>query len=121
MTKDHGTLDGEPVRKRAKFLSRAAVGLVLLTVLTISLLLYRDLNRREQGLLRRELNRRTEAYAAVLQGMIDMHGEIVQAVGSYFDGSKNVTHAEFRSFCSTPLRRHTQFHIDLSITRSPKP
>ncbi len=110
MTNDRETLNRELVRKQVKFLGRAAVSLVLLTGLTLSLILYRDLNRQEQSLLRRELVRRTEVYAAVLQGMIDTHSEIVQAVGSYFNGSENVTRAEFRNFCSAPLRRHTDFH-----------
>ena len=101
-------------------LARSGIVLVLLTGVGLSLFLYLDLNRREKGLLREVLNRRTQAYAALLQGMIDTHGEIVQAVGSYFNGSENVTRAEFHSFCSVPLQRQPDLHSIEWIPRVPR-
>ncbi len=119
MTNDHSTANRKPARRRAKIRARVAVGLVLLTGLAMSLFLYRDLNRREQAFMHQELNRRTQAYASVLQGMIDVQCEIVQGVGSYFSGSENVTRAEFHSFCSMPLERHTELHSMEWIPRVP--
>ncbi len=120
MSNEPTTASRRPARNRAGFRARVAVGLVLLTGLAITLFVYRDLNRREQGLLHRELDRRTQAYASVLQGMIDVQCEIVQGVGSYFTGSENVTRAEFHSYCTMPLKRHAELHSIEWIPRVPE-